>query len=91
MQSPEGGYYLSITGREHVNKQRASVAERQSVLPPSQCFVSFIPWSVTDCAPLLPYLANDYDQLADRAEVRAARDVPVPSPRAKKGNGPPRC
>jgi hypothetical protein len=28
-------------------------------------------------------LANEYDQLADRAEHRAARDAPRPSPRAK--------
>jgi hypothetical protein len=30
-------------------------------------------------------LANDYDKLADRAEDRAARDVPGPSPRVKPG------
>ena len=28
-------------------------------------------------------LANDYDKLADRAEDRAARDMPGPSPIAK--------
>jgi hypothetical protein len=28
-------------------------------------------------------LANDYDKLADRAEDRATRDKPGPSPRAK--------
>ena len=28
-------------------------------------------------------LANDYDKLADRAEDRAARDVPGPSPTPK--------
>ena len=29
---------------------------------------------------LMLKLANDYDKLADRAEDRAARDVPGPSP-----------
>ena len=28
-------------------------------------------------------LANDYDKLADRADDRAARDIPVPSPTPK--------
>jgi hypothetical protein len=32
---------------------------------------------------LMVKLANDYDKLADRAEVRAARDERGPSPRAK--------
>jgi hypothetical protein len=32
---------------------------------------------------LMLKLANDYDKLADRAEDRAARDAPGPSPRAK--------
>jgi hypothetical protein len=32
---------------------------------------------------LMLKLANDYDKLADRAEDRAARDVPGPSPKAK--------
>jgi len=32
---------------------------------------------------LMLRLANDYDKLADRAEDRAARDAPGPSPRAK--------
>ena len=32
---------------------------------------------------LMLRLANDYDTLADRAEDRAARDAPGPSPRAK--------
>jgi len=34
---------------------------------------------------LMHKLANDYDKLADRAEDRAARDKPRPSPRAKDG------
>jgi hypothetical protein len=32
---------------------------------------------------LMLKLANDYDKLADRAENRAARDVPGPSPTPK--------
>jgi hypothetical protein len=32
---------------------------------------------------LMLKLANDYDKIADRAEDRAARDTPGPSPRAK--------
>jgi hypothetical protein len=32
---------------------------------------------------LMLKLANDYDKLADRAEDRAARDVPGPSPTPK--------
>jgi len=32
---------------------------------------------------LMLKLANDYDTLADRAEYRAARDTPGPSPREK--------
>jgi len=32
---------------------------------------------------LMLKLANDYDQLADRAEDRAARDASTPSPRPK--------
>ena len=32
---------------------------------------------------LMLKLANDYDTLADRAQDRAARDAPRPSPRAK--------
>ena len=32
---------------------------------------------------LMVKLANDYDKLADRAEARAARDEPRPSPRAR--------
>ena len=32
---------------------------------------------------LMLKLANDYDKIADRAEVRAARDAPGPSPRTK--------
>jgi hypothetical protein len=32
---------------------------------------------------LMAKLANDYDKLPDRAEVRAARDVSEPSPRSK--------
>ena len=32
---------------------------------------------------LMLKLANDYDTLADRAEDRAARDAPGPSPTAK--------
>jgi hypothetical protein len=34
---------------------------------------------------LMLKLANDYDKLADRAEERAARDKPGPSPKAKDG------
>jgi hypothetical protein len=34
---------------------------------------------------LMLKLANDYDKLADRAEDRAARDAPRPSPIAKGG------
>jgi hypothetical protein len=32
---------------------------------------------------LMLKLANDYDKLADRAEDRARRDAPGPSPRSK--------
>jgi len=32
---------------------------------------------------LMLKLANDYDKLADRAEARAKRDVPGPSPTPK--------
>ena len=36
-----------------------------------------------DARTLMLKLANDYDKLADRAEDRAAHDVPGPSPRVK--------
>ena len=36
-----------------------------------------------DARTLMLKLANNYDELADRAEDRAARDAPGPSPRAK--------
>jgi hypothetical protein len=32
---------------------------------------------------LMLKLANDYDKIADRAEERAMRDLPGPSPRVK--------
>ena len=36
-----------------------------------------------DAQRMMLKLANDYDKLADRAEDRAARDMPGPSPIAK--------